>query len=150
MDLQRIQKALREKNVDGWLLCDFRNRDYLAYRALGLNFEKMNSRRWYYFIPARGEPKKLVSMVEKQKLDSLPGKRMVYLSWKELHASLKKMLGPKKTIAMQYSPKNNIPYISLVDAGTIELQPGAGKVDRVGELYPGNVNRCRQNAGRQQ
>jgi len=126
MDLQRIQKALRDKGVDGWLLCDFRNRDYLAYRVLGLNFEKMSSRRWYYYVPARGEPRKLVSAVEKQKLDSLPGKRIVYLSWKELHASLKKMLGPKKTIAMQYSPKNNVPYISLVDAGTIELLKSFG------------------------
>jgi Xaa-Pro dipeptidase len=121
MDLKTIQKTLRDKGLDGWLLCDFRNRDYLAYRVLGLNFEKMSSRRWYYFIPARGLPTKLVSVVERQRLDSLPGKQMVYLSWKELHASLKAMLGPKKTIAMQYSPLNNVPYVSMVDAGTIEL-----------------------------
>jgi Xaa-Pro dipeptidase len=121
MDVALIQKALREKGVDGWLLCDFRNRDYLAYRVVGLNFEKMSSRRWYYYIPARGEPKKLVSVVERQKLDALPGKRYEYLSWKELHASLKKLLGPRKTIAMQYSPLNNVPYVSMVDAGTIEL-----------------------------
>jgi Xaa-Pro aminopeptidase len=126
MDLQGIQKALREKRIDGWLLCDFRNRDYLAYRALGLNFEKMTSRRWYYYIPAKGEPRKLVSAVEKMRLDTLPGKRMVYLSWGELHASLKKMLGAKKTIAMQYSPKNNVPYVSMVDGGTIELLKSFG------------------------
>ena len=100
MDLQKIQKALRDKRIDGWLLCDFRNRDYLAYRVVGLNFEKMTSRRWYYYIPARGEPRKLVSAVERMRLDSLPGKRMVYLSWQELHSSLRKMMGPKKTIAM--------------------------------------------------
>ncbi len=122
MDIKSIQEALRERDIDGWLLCDFRNRDYLAYRVLGLNFEKMSSRRWYYYIPARGEPKKLVSVVERQKLDALPGIRVTYLSWKELHASLRKMLGrTKKKIAMQYSPMNNVPYVSLVDAGTVEL-----------------------------
>jgi Xaa-Pro aminopeptidase len=126
MDLQKIQKALRDKHIDGWLLCDFRNRDYLAYRVVGLNFEKMTSRRWYYYIPARGEPRKLVSAVERMRLDSLPGKRMVYLSWQELHSSLKKMMGPKKTIAMQYSPKNNVPYVSIVDGGTIELLKSLG------------------------
>ena len=126
MDIPLIQKALREAKIDGWLLYDFRNRDYLAYRVLGLNFDKMSSRRWYYFIPAKGEPKKLVSAVERARLDSVPGKQMVYLSWPELHASLKKMLGPKKTIAMQYSAKNNVPYVSMVDAGTIELLKSFG------------------------
>jgi Xaa-Pro aminopeptidase len=126
MDLQKIQKALRDKRIDGWLLCDFRNRDYLAYRVVGLNFEKMTSRRWYYYIPAKGEPRKLVSAVERMRLDSLPGKRMVYLSWQELHSSLRKMMGPKKKIAMQYSPKNNVPYVSMVDGGTIELLKSLG------------------------
>ncbi|HTO93439.1 MAG TPA: M24 family peptidase [Bacteroidota bacterium] len=126
MDLQKIQKALKDKKIDGWLLCDFRNRDYLAYRVVGLNFEKMTSRRWYYYIPAKGEPRKLVSAVERMRLDTLPGKRMVYLSWEELHKSLKKMIGPKKTIAMQYSPKNNVPYVSMVDGGTIELLKSLG------------------------
>ena len=88
MDLQKIQKALRDKRIDGWLLCDFRNRDELAYRVLGLDFKKMTSRRWYYYIPAKGEPRKLVSAVERMRLDSLPGKRSVYLSWEELHRSL--------------------------------------------------------------
>ena len=121
MDLQKIQKALRDKKIDGWLLCDFRNRDYLAYRVVGLNFEKMTSRRWYYYIPAKGEPRKLVSAVERMRLDTLPGKRSVYLSWQDLHKGLKKLMGPKKTIAMQYSAKNNVPYVSMVDGGTIEL-----------------------------
>jgi Xaa-Pro aminopeptidase len=126
MDIRAIQAALRKQGVDGWLLTDFRNRDYLAYRLLGLNFEKMSSRRWYYYIPAKGEPRKLVSAVERQKLDTLPGKRSVYLSWKEHHAALKRLVGPKKKVAMQYSPKNNVPYISLVDAGTIELLRSLG------------------------
>jgi Xaa-Pro dipeptidase len=122
MNLDQIQAALREQKIAGWLLCDFRNRDVLAYRVLGLDFAEMNSRRWYYWIPAKGEPRKLVHAVEKQKLDALPGKKEVYLAWEQLHKMLKKTLGksPKK-IAMQYSPRNNIPYIALTDAGTVEL-----------------------------
>jgi Xaa-Pro aminopeptidase len=121
MDVKRIQQALRERKLDGWLLCDFHNRDHLAYRILGLEGNRMSSRRWFYFIPAKGDPRKLVHPVEKGKLDSLPGKKQVYLPWEQLHASLKRMLGSPKRIAMQYSPKNNIPSVSLVDAGTIEL-----------------------------
>ena len=126
MDIAAIQRALREQKIDGWLLTDFRNRDYLSYRLLGLNAEKMSSRRWYYYIPARGEPKKIVSAVERQKLDTLPGKQVVYLSWKEQHAAITRALGPRRKIAMQYSPKNNVPYISLVDAGLIELLRSLG------------------------
>jgi Xaa-Pro dipeptidase len=126
MDIPAIQAALKKAKIDGWLLYDFRNRDYLAYRVLGLNFEKMSSRRWYYFIPSKGEPKKLVSAVERARLDALPGKQMVYLSWPELHSSLKKMLGTKKTIAMQYSARNNVPYVSMADAGTVELLKSFG------------------------
>src|SRR5512143_235109 len=126
MDIAAIQQALRAAQIDGWLLTDFRNRDYLAYRLLGLNFEKMSSRRWYYYIPAKGEPRKIVSAVERQKLDSLPGKSYVYLSWKEQHATIRKALGIRKKIAMQYSPKNNVPYVSLVDAGLIELLRSLG------------------------
>ncbi len=121
MDIPAIQQVLRAEGIDGWLLTDFRNRDYLAYRLLGLNFEKMSSRRWYYYIPAKGEPKKVVSAVERQRLDSLPGKLIVYLSWKEQHTAIRKALGTRKKIAMQYSPKNNVPYVSLVDGGLIEL-----------------------------
>jgi Xaa-Pro dipeptidase len=126
MDLKAIQAALRERDIDGWLLSDFRNRDFLAYRVLGLDEAKANSRRWYYFIPARGTPVRLVHAVERAFLDSLPGKKFEYVAWKELHASLEKILGAgangeRKKIAMQYSPRNNVPYVALVDAGTVEL-----------------------------
>lgn len=121
MNLDAIQQSLRERKFGGWLLCDFHNRDHLAYRVLGLDPHKMTTRRWFYFIPARGEPRKLVHTVEKGRLDSLPGSRSVFLSWEQLHSSLKKMLGSSKKIAMQYSPKNNIPYVSMVDAGIVEL-----------------------------
>jgi Xaa-Pro dipeptidase len=126
MDLKRIQEALRERKLGGWLLCDFHNRDHLAHRILGLDPKKMCTRRWFYFIPARGEPRKLVHSVEKGKLDGLPGSRMVYLPWEQLHASLRKLLGSPKKIAMQYSPRNNIPYVSLVDAGIVELVKSFG------------------------
>lgn len=126
MDLKRIQKALQKYGIDGWLFYDFHNRDLLAYRILGLDSTKMATRRWFYFIPAKGETKKLVHSVEKFKLDSLPGKKEVYLPWEQQHKLLKKMLGPKKKIAMQYSAKNNIPYISIIDAGTFELVKSFG------------------------
>jgi Xaa-Pro dipeptidase len=121
MELDRIQQALRERGIGGWLFCDFHSRDHLAYRILGLDPTKMTTRRWFYFIPAKGEPRRLVHSVEKGRLDSLLGSKQVYLAWEQLHASLKKMLGRPKKIAMQYSPKNNIPYVSMVDAGIVEL-----------------------------
>ncbi len=121
MNLKKIQLALRNRNLDGWLFYDFHNRDQIAYRILGLDSSKLCTRRWFYFIPAKGEPKKLVHTVEKFKLDSLPGKKYIYLAWEEQHKQLRKILGNSKKIAMQYSPKNNIPYISIVDAGTVEL-----------------------------
>ena len=126
MELERIQEALRERKLGGWLFCDFHNRDLLAYRVLGLDPTKLTSRRWFYFIPAKGEPRKLVHSVEKTKLDSLSGSKHVYLPWEQLHSSLRKMLGSPKKIAMQYSPKNNIPYVSMVDAGIIELVKSFG------------------------
>mgnify|MGYP005841824647 FL=1 len=121
MELAAIQKALRQEGLDGWLLCDFRNRDALAYRVLGLDFAKVTTRRWYYYIPARGSPKKIVSVVERARLDGLPGSTRLYLSWRELHRALRAALGEKRRIALQYSPKNNVPYVSIVDAGTVEL-----------------------------
>ncbi len=126
MNLQRIQDALRERKLGGWLFCDFHNRDHLGYRILGLDATRMTTRRWFYYIPARGEPKKLVHSVEKGKLDPLPGTVTVYLAWEQLHAGLKKLLGTPKRIAMQYSPKNNIPAVSMVDAGTVELVRSLG------------------------
>ena len=126
MILSDIQKALRERNIDGWLLCDFRNRDFLSYAVLGLDVSRASSRRWYYYIPARGTPKGLVHAVEPRTLDELPGSKTVYVSWKDLHTKLRSILGAKKKIGMQYSPKNNVPFVSIVDAGTIELVKGFG------------------------
>jgi Xaa-Pro aminopeptidase len=120
-DIARIQKELKTVGCDGWLLYDFHNRDAIAYAVLGLEFGKFTSRRWYYWIPAVGEPVRLVSAVESTKLDSLPGEKKVYRSWRELHASLRDTLGAARHVAMQYSPSCNIPYVSIVDGGTIDL-----------------------------
>jgi len=122
MDYKAIQRELKKHHIDGWLLYDFHNRDQLAYRILGVDGSKLTSRRWFYYIPSDGDPVRLVHRVESTKLDSLPGKKMAYLSWKELHVSLKTILGSRrKSVAMQYSPMNNIPYVSITDGGTIEL-----------------------------
>src|SRR5437870_12813223 len=121
-----IQVALREAKLDGWLFYDFRHSDPLAYRILKLDEKMLASRRWFYYLPASGEPVKIVQSIEQFKLDSLPGRKLVYRGWQELHQRLKEILTAptkesKRHIAMQYSPMNDIPYISRVDAGTIEL-----------------------------
>ena len=126
MDLQAIQGALREAGLGGWLFCDFHHRDPIAYRVLGLDESAMTTRRWFCFVPATGEPLKLTHRVEPAKLASLPGRQEHYLSWTELHERLRAMLDGRGRIAMQYSPLNNIPYVSTVDAGTVELVRSCG------------------------
>jgi Xaa-Pro dipeptidase len=121
MDLNRIQAELKAMGVDGWLFCDFHNRDILAYRILGMDPEKFTSRRWFYLIPAEGEPVKLSHKVEPTKLDELPGRKEFYLSWRSLHSQIGELLSGLQTVAMQYSPLNNIPYVSMVDGGILEL-----------------------------
>jgi Xaa-Pro aminopeptidase len=127
MDLPAIQAALAAQKLDGWLFCDHHRRDPMAYRILGLK-PSMASRRWFYFIPAAGEPVKLAHRVEPRMLDGLPGRQEFYLAWTQLHEKLKAIVGGAKTIAMQYSPDNNIPYVGLVDAGTVELIRSFGPV----------------------
>lgn len=120
-----IQSALSKAKLDGWLFCDFRHSDPLAYRILKLDESMGVSRRWFYYVPASGEPVKVVQSIEQFKLDALPGRKLIFRGWRELHARLREALGGKsgkaKRIAMQYSPMNDIPYMSKVDAGTIEL-----------------------------
>ena len=127
MDLSAIQSALRERNIDAWLFYDHHHRDPIAYRVLGLPAELMVTRRWFYLIPAQGEPVKLVHKIEAGHLDSLPGSKRQYSGWQELFDSLKSMLAAYRDIAMQYSPNNIVFTISLVDGGTIELLRGLGK-----------------------
>ncbi len=125
-DIPRIQAELKAAGIDGWLLYDFHNRDAIAYHVLGLDYGKFTSRRWFYWIPAAGEPIRLCHKVEPSKLDKLPGEKRLYLSWRELHASIKEVLGQARRVAMQYSPMANIPYVSLVDGGTIDLVRSLG------------------------
>jgi Xaa-Pro aminopeptidase len=120
-DIKAIQRELRASKIDGWLFYDHHHRDPIAAHVLGLGNEGMATRRWFYFVPAKGEPRKLVHRIERGALDSLAGRRLEYSSWQELHAGLRNLLAGSRTVAMQYSPQNNIPYVGLVDAGTVEL-----------------------------
>jgi Xaa-Pro aminopeptidase len=120
-DIQAIQAELKASKIDGWLFYDHHHRDPIASHVLGLGENGMATRRWFYYIPARGEPRKLVHRIEQGALDALGGKKFLYAGWEELQKTLPKLLAGSKKIAMQYSPENNIPYIGLVDAGTIEL-----------------------------
>jgi len=121
MDINAIQTALREAGIDGWLFYDFHNRDAIAARILNMDTSRFASRRWFYYIPAQGEAQKLVHRIEPWRCDHLPGEKHVYLPWQQLRESLRRMLGNAKRVAMQYSPLNNIPYVSIVDAGTVDL-----------------------------
>jgi len=126
MNLPAIQAALRERNIDAWLFYDHHHRDPIAYRVLGLPSSLMVTRRWFYLIPAQGEPAKLVHRIEAGHLDPLPGSKDVYSGWQELWDKLRTMVSSHTTLAMQYSPNNLIPYVGLVDAGTVELVRGFG------------------------
>ena len=127
MNLQAIQAALREQNIDAWLFYDHHRRDPIAYRVLGLSDSLFVTRRWYYLLPAQGEPAKLVHKIEAGHLDTLPGTKTEYAGWQELGGKLQSMLEPYKRIAMEYSPDNRVFVISLVDAGTIEVVRSFGK-----------------------
>lgn len=121
MDVDRMQAALRDAGLDGWLFYDFRGSDPLAAGILGLSQEMTRTRRWFYFLPSSGQPVRLVHAIESGAFDELPGEKLVYLPWGQLHQLLRQMLSGSRRIAMQYSPNNAIPYVSRVDAGTIEL-----------------------------
>ncbi len=127
MNLEAIQAALREAGCDGWLFYDHHHRDPIAAHILGLDEKAHVTRRWYYLIPAKGEPRKLVHRIEQGRLDALPGTKGQYWSWQGLHKGLAVMLAGVRRLAMQYSPNNDIMYVSMVDAGTVEFLRGLGK-----------------------
>jgi len=127
VNLEAIQAALRDQKIDGWLFYDHHYRDPLGYRILGLSSTLHVTRRWFYFVPATGEPRKLLHRIEAGRLDPLPGSKTVYSSWQELESRLEVLLAGAKRIAMQYSPRNAIMYVSMVDAGTVELLRAMGK-----------------------
>src|SRR2546427_8281018 len=148
-DIQDIQSDLRAAKLDGWLFYDFRGRDPIAQHILNLP-DGMRTRRWFYFVPAKGTPKKLVHKIESESLKSLPGDTLYYARQDELRKNLGKMLGRAKNVAMQYSPKNAIPYVAMVDAGTVrseehtsELQSQSNLVCRL--LLEKKKNKYRSN-----
>jgi Xaa-Pro dipeptidase len=124
-DIQGIQNDLRAAKLDGWLFYDFRGRDPIAQRILKLP-AGMRTRRWFYFVPAKGAPRKLVHKIEGESLASLPGETLYYAAQDELRKNLEKILHRAKHVAMQYSPKNEIPYVAMVDAGMVELVRNSG------------------------
>jgi len=126
MNLAKIQEEIRKQKLDGWLFFDHHLRDPLAYRVLGLTVAKGPTRRWYYIIPAEGEPKGMEHRIERNQLAGLPGEKIPYSSWPEQAAALRKLTAGMKRVAMQYSPMCAVPYVSNVDAGTVELVRSSG------------------------
>jgi Xaa-Pro dipeptidase len=126
MQLDKIQEEIRNQNLDGWLFFDHHLRDPLAYRVLGLTPPRTPTRRWYYLIPAMGEPRGLEHRIERGMTGPLPGEKIPYSSWGEQVEGLKKITSGLKRVAMQYSPNCAIPYVSMVDAGTVELVRSVG------------------------
>ena len=121
MNLADIQQALNQEGLDGWLFYDFRQSNPIAYQILGLPQQVFYSRRWFYFVPAQGEPTALVSAVEAHVLRELPGQHLIFTTWQEMRVQLGTLLARGARVAMEYSPMNAIPYIARVDAGTVEL-----------------------------
>jgi Xaa-Pro aminopeptidase len=125
-NLSAVQTALQSQGLDGWLLYDFRGLNVLARRVVGLSGDAMLSRRWFYFIPAKGEPRKLLHRIEPHALDALPGASQQYLRWQELEAGVAALVASSRRVAMEYVPRNANPYVSRVDAGTVELVRSCG------------------------
>lgn len=126
MNLDAIQEALREEQLDGWLFYDHHRRDPLAYSILGLPDSLSVTRRWYYYVPTQGEPRGLVHRIEAHHLDSLPGAKTLYSGWAEQRDALLALLAGAKRVAMQHSHFCDIPYVAMVDAGTVDLVRSLG------------------------
>lgn len=124
--LTSAQQFLLNSNIDGWLLYDFRKTNDLACRFLDIQADKMCTRRFFYWIPKKGKPVKLLHRIESRTLDHLPGDEIFYSSWQELEIQLGKILMGLPKVAMEYSPRNAVPYVSKVDAGTVELVRSLG------------------------
>ncbi len=124
MDIKRIQHALAQADLDGWLLADFHGRNDIAVRMLGL--DGIVTRRSFFFIPVEGEAIGCVSPIERSKFAAAPGNIETYHGWRDLEQKLEKVLNGRKRIAMEYSPHGRLPYIGLVDAGTVELVKAMG------------------------
>ena len=137
--MARIQRALQRDKLDGWLFFDFRRSDEIAYRVLGLDPAGARSRRWYCLVPAQGPPRKLLHAIEPRALDGIPGSSATYTSWRTRDRELGALLRGVRRVAMDYSPRNEIPTVARVDGGTLELVRSMGpeivsSADLVAEL----------------
>src|SRR3974390_538343 len=123
IDITAVQAALSAEGVDAWLLYDFRGQNPIAADVTGVSRQEghLATRRWYYIIPAKGEPRGLTHAIERDARAHLPGKSERYAGRDQLEAGLKQLLTGLHRVAMEYSPECAIPYVSRVDAGTVEL-----------------------------
>jgi Xaa-Pro aminopeptidase len=122
INVAAVQDALRAHGLDAWLLYDFQGANPVAYKMAGMGAAgHLATRRWFYLIPATGEPRALVHAIERYNLDHLPGGKTVYAGHEQLETGLATLLRGVPRVAMEYSPRCAIPYVSRVDAGTIEL-----------------------------
>jgi Xaa-Pro aminopeptidase len=126
MDIPAIQKVLAEQQLDGWLFYDFRGSNPIARAVIGFDERQIATRRWFYLIPRSGEPVAILHAIEPHALKGVPGRNVLYRSWRDLESLLRTHLAGLKRVAMEYSPGAAIPYVSRVDAGTIELVRAAG------------------------
>ncbi|HEY7984373.1 MAG TPA: M24 family metallopeptidase [Ktedonobacterales bacterium] len=126
MDVAAIQAAVREAGFDGWLFYDFRRSNPIAQRVLELPAHQFFSRRWFYWVPVQGEPAKVVSAVESHVLNALPGQQHVYSTWQALRETLRTLMHGARHVAMEYVPDGGNPYVSIVDAGTVEMVRALG------------------------
>jgi len=126
LDVAAVQRALGEAKVDGWLLYDFRGSNPIARSVIGFDPKQIATRRWFYFLPAQGEPVAIQHAIEPQALRGAPGRSVIYRSWRELEQILADTLKGTARVAMEYSPGAAIPYVGRVDAGTIEMVRAAG------------------------
>ena len=136
LDVDAIQTALKAERLDGWLLYDFHGSNPIAARLAGTaDAAKMTTRRWFYLVPATGEPVGLVHAIERKTLDALPGRKTIYAGRQQLDAELTNLLRGLKRVAMEYSRECAIPYISRIDAGTVELVRKRGiEIESSGDL----------------
>lgn len=120
-NLNQIQSEIRKSNISGWLFCSFEHNDPISERILKVDTAPTPQKRWYYYIPGTGIPVKIIHSVDHTYLDHLPGKKEIYFSWREMEEKLRNCFNPADKVALQYSPQNAVPYISRIDAGTLEF-----------------------------
>jgi Xaa-Pro aminopeptidase len=121
--LDRVRATLTGLGCDGWLLFDFHGLNPVATRVLGLG--GLATRRLFVLLPASGAPIALAHRIEQHRIDGFPGEVRVYAAWSELDAQLTRLL-KGKTVAMEYSPEDAVPYLDRVPAGVLELVRRSG------------------------